>query len=102
MSEPDEVIFDAPVTKPVKAKKKTTKKVARPKAAVSQFSGLTKTACADGCNARGCVISGKPYCAHPTKGALQTGDMNNAAALKRLRDAREFLNIKIDPNRFKD
>jgi hypothetical protein len=87
--------------KPSKTKKKPVKKAA-PKAAVSQFAGLTKTACADGCNAKGCVISGKPYCAHPTKGALQTGDMNNAGALKRLRDAREYLGVRVDPNRFKD
>lgn len=100
MSEPDEVIFDAPVKrakKTAKAKKKTA-----PKAVASKFAGLTKTACADGCNAKGCVISGKSYCAHPTKGALQAGDMNDASALKRLRDAREFLGIRIDPNRFKD
>jgi hypothetical protein len=48
------------------------------------------------------VISGKPYCAHPTKGGLQTADMNNDAALKRLKAAREQLGVRVDPDRFKD
>jgi hypothetical protein len=103
MSEIEEVTFDAPAAKPGKSKKKVAKKrAAPPKAAVSQFAGLTKTACADGCNAKGCVISGKPYCAHPTKGGLQTTDMNDNAALKRLKAAREYLGVRIDPDRFKD
>lgn len=103
MSDTDEVTFDAPAAKTGKTKKKVAKKRATaPKAAVSQFTGLTKTACADGCNAKGCVISGKPYCAHPTKGGLQTGDMNDNAALKRLKSARDFLGVRIDPDRFKD
>lgn len=108
MSEADEVIFDAPAAKPAKtAKKKTAKKRAAParKEAKPQgvaFPGLTKTGCADGCNAKGCVISGKPYCAHPTKGGLQTVDMNSEAALKRLKAAREQLGVRIDPDRFKE
>lgn len=103
MSDADEVTFDAPAAKPGKTKKKAAKKrAAVPKEVVSKFAGLTKTACADGCNAKGCVISGRPYCAHPTKGGLQTVDMNDNAALKRLKDAREFLGVRIDPDRFKD
>jgi hypothetical protein len=107
MSETDEVTFDAPASKPMKPKKKAAKKRTasarkEPKAAGAQFPGLTKTGCADGCNAKGCVISGKPYCAHPTKGGLQTADMNNDAALRRLKAAREQLGVRIDPDRFKD
>lgn len=107
MSETDEVTFDAPASKPAKpAKKRAAKKrAAAPKKAAASgvaFPGLTKTGCADGCNAKGCVISGKPYCAHPTKGGLQTADMNNDAALKRLKAAREQLGVRIDPDRFKD
>lgn len=103
MSTPSEVTFDAPATKP--AKKKAKKRAAAPtakKAASATFAGLTRTGCADGCNAKGCVISGKPYCAHPTKGGLQTADMNDAGALKRLKAARDQLGVRVDPDRFKD
>jgi len=104
MSETDEVTFDAPATK--QTRKKAAKKRAaprkEPKADGVTYPGLTRTGCADGCNANGCVISGKPYCAHPTKGGLQTTDMNDTAALKRLRAARDQLGVRIDPERFKD
>jgi hypothetical protein len=69
--------------------------------ATAPFPGLTRTACADACNAAGCAISQKPYCAHPTKSGLQAVDMNNAAALKRLQNARDQIDVRLDPDRFK-
>jgi hypothetical protein len=107
MSTADEVIFDAAADKAAKpAKKKAAKKRAapsrkEPKPSVA-YPGLTRTGCADGCGPKGCVISGKAYCAHPTKGGLQTADMNDAAALKRLKTARDQLGVRVDPDRFKD
>lgn len=103
MSTTDEVNFDAPVKK--KAVKKAKAK-ARPAAAAREkpsapFPGLTRTACASACNAAGCAISGRNYCAHPTKGGLQAADMNNPAALKRLQDARDQIDVRLDPDRFK-
>lgn len=96
----EEVTFDAP------AKKKRAKKKAKPRAAAKvksdvSFPGLTRTVCADACNANGCSISGKSYCAHPTKGALHAADMSNPDALKRLQRARDQLGVRIDPDRFK-
>lgn len=32
------------------------------------FAGMTETNCCVGCDSEYCVISGKPYCAHPRKG----------------------------------
>ena len=59
---------------------------------MSDFVGLTATACADGCNAEGCVISGKPYCAHPRKGGLQRNELlDNSPAMKRVAAARRKL-----------
>jgi len=102
MSSTEEVTFEAP------AKKKPAKKARRRKAAAkpparsnAPFPGLTRTACANACSADGCAISGKPYCAHPTKGGLQAADMNNPAALKRIQSARDQLDVRLDPDRFK-
>lgn len=99
----DEVTFDAPEPKSTKKKpaKKKAKAVSVEKSS-EPFPGLTRTECADKCNVKGCAISGKPYCAHPTKGALRAEDMNDPAALKRIAAAREQLRIRIDPDRFKD
>lgn len=93
-----------------KPRKKTAKKgkgrkaAAKPAAAqpaAEPFPGLTRTGCADGCNANGCVISGKAYCAHPTKGGLHASELSNADAVKRLQRARDQLQVRIDPDRFK-
>lgn len=98
-----EVIFDAP------AKKKTAKKKAKPRAAAAPrdnrppapFPGLTRTVCADACSEKGCVISGKNYCAHPTKGGLQPTEMSDPGAKKRIQDARDQIDVRLDPDRFK-
>jgi hypothetical protein len=99
MSTTDEVNFDAPVPKKKAAKKKA--KVAAPAKSTAPFPGMTRTACADACNAKGCAISQKPYCAHPVKGGLQSADQNDPAALKRLERARAQLDVRLDPDRFK-
>ena len=99
MSDTDEVVFDAPAPKKKKQAKRA--KPQREAKGTEPFPGLTRTACANACNIKGCAISGKPYCAHPTKGGLHSVDMNNAAALRRLQNARDQLNVRIDPDRFK-
>jgi hypothetical protein len=53
------------------------------------FEGLTDTMCAAACNVDGCVLSGKPYCAHPRKGGLHRGQMQDADALRRVQQARD-------------
>lgn len=106
MSDVAEVTFDAPA-KPAKAKPRKKTKRARASAAPrderpsAPFPGLTRTACATACNIKGCAISGKPYCAHPTKGGLHADDMADRAALKRLMDARDQIDVRLDPDRFK-
>lgn len=102
MSEAPEVNFDAPVKKKT-TKKKTAKRAAAPKdkRPSAPFPGLTRTACADACNANGCAISGKNYCAHPTKGGLQPNEMGDPAALKRMQNARDQIDVRLDPDRFK-
>jgi hypothetical protein len=97
MNETPEVVFNAPPKKKKPAKKKS--KPAAPKN-TAPFAGMTHTACATACDAKTCVISGKPYCAHPTKGGLQYADQD-PAALKRLQAAREQIRVTIDPDRFK-
>lgn len=55
------------------------------------ITGISVTDCPKACNADGCVISGKPYCAHPRKGGLQAADQGNTAALERLQTAQKKL-----------
>jgi hypothetical protein len=97
----DEVIFDAPVKKKKPAKKAKSRAAVPDTRKAAPFPGLTRSACADACNAKACAISGKPYCAHPTKGGLQAADMSDNAALKRMQDARDQIDIRLDPDRFK-
>jgi hypothetical protein len=106
MSDAPEVNFEA--NEPAAGKNKKARKPPRRASfqkpdnkPAAPFPGLTRTACATACTAAGCVISGKPYCAHPTKGGLQTTDMGNPAALKRLQDARNQIDVRLDPDRFK-
>jgi hypothetical protein len=55
------------------------------------FDGLTTVNCCDDCGIEGCVISGKPYCAHPHKGGLHASEQQDPDALKRLRSAKALL-----------
>ena len=101
-----EVDFEAdakPSKKPVKKGRKPPRRASfqKPGKPAAPFPGLTRTQCATSCSATGCAISGKNYCAHPTKGGLQTGDMNDPAALKRLQAARDQIDVRLDPDRFK-
>jgi hypothetical protein len=101
MNEIEEVTFDAPVKKKKVAKKAKARAAAPAPKRTAPFPGLTRAACASACNANGCAISGRSYCAHPTKGGLQAVDMSNPAALKRIQDARDQLDVRLDPDRFK-
>lgn len=76
-----------------KAKKRRVKKAAvtKPPKAEGIYEGLTVSACCKGCNVDGCVISGKPYCAHPRKGGLHANDMQDSRALRRAQDAARVL-----------
>ncbi len=96
------------VIKPIiKSKRKYTRRkkiIARAPPVVpkptAEFAGLTVTDCAKGCSPAGCVISGRGYCAHPRKGALQAIDMQNVEALARLNRARKQLGINAVEQRF--
>lgn len=98
-TETPEVNFDAPVKK-TKKKGRAAKTAAAAKP-TAVFPGLTRTACAAACNAKSCAISHKPYCAHPTKGGLQSIDQSDPAALKRVQAARDQIDVRLDPDRFK-
>lgn len=69
---------------------------AAPRAAAKpdEFAGITTVACCTACDATRCVISGRPYCAHPYKGGLQGTDLHNAAATNRLNAAKKMLGKK--------
>lgn len=100
----EEVMFEAPAKKKVVKKRKAApaKKAAPASSKPSApFPGLTRTACTDACNAKGCAISGSVYCAHPCKGGLQANEMGDPVALKRLQSARDQIDVRLDPDRFK-
>jgi hypothetical protein len=66
----------------------------RPAAApadVPEFLGLSSEECAVDCCLENCVISGKPYCAHPRKSGLQAIDKGNPEAMRRYNRARKSL-----------
>jgi hypothetical protein len=84
------------IVKKKTVKKKVKRKATKPTAAAKPpasgpFAGLTVTDCCDGCDAMGCVISGKSYCGHPRKGGLQSREIQDPAALKRLQRAKRIL-----------
>jgi len=85
----------APAKKKVKAKVKAKKRQAAPAEILAPadgiYTGLTVADCCDACNADGCVISGKPYCAHPRKGGLHSAQISDPAALKRLNHSKRIL-----------
>ena len=76
-----------------KPQKKPVRKAAAPVTAKPNiYGGMTVSECPKGCNADGCVISEKPYCAHPRKGGLQMTDLaNNRPAVERLKEAQKIL-----------
>lgn len=87
-----------PATKPRRRKKRAAATAAKPKAP-PLFARLTANDCCGGCKAEACVISGKPYCAHPFKGGLQGRDMANDEAVKRMEWAKKMLGkakVKLD------
>lgn len=91
---------DTPAT-PVPAKPK--RKLSKRRAAAakhltlvksSDYDGMTKVKCADGCRPDRCVVSHIGYCAHPAKGELQASQMHDAKAIARLAEAKEFIRVK--------
>jgi len=92
---------ETPVETPKKKPRKKPRRASFQKpAAKVAFPGLTDNFCATACNKGGCVISGRDYCGHPYKGALQTADMGNAAALNRLAQARKQLKMAVVDKQF--
>lgn len=87
---------------PKPKRKASRRKAAAPRAPrpSNEYAGMTVTACASGCNASGCVVSGQPYCAHPAKGGLQGKDAGNPALLARIAAAKKVVGKqKIDPDK---
>lgn len=92
----DTTVIEAPAKrKPARRKKARRARRATPAvkavAMPGELAGLTNTACPLECSAKGCVISGKPYCGHPRKGGLQGADMIDPAALDRAQRAKTAL-----------
>lgn len=92
---------------PARPKRKPQKKQvrkARPAPAADKpdiYAGMTVADCPKGCNADGCVISGKPYCAHPRKGGLHMTDLaTNRPAIERLKEAQKILATSDATKRF--
>lgn len=84
--------------KPAKKKRavRRNKVASVPRAAAKEktpniYAGMTVKDCCIDCNAERCVISGKPYCAHPRKGGLHPVEMGDQAALRRRKEAENIL-----------
>jgi len=79
--------------------KKRPKRRPAPRLAAAQkadkFAGLTVKDCCAACDVDTCVISGKPYCAHPRKGGLHPAEMSDHGALTRRKDAEKRLRDQL-------
>ena len=65
------------------------------------LAGLTVKDCPKACTAEECVISGKPYCAHPRKGGLQMASQHSdTEAIDRLNKAQKKLAVADATDRF--
>jgi hypothetical protein len=62
--------------------------------APNQLAGITRDQCATACNRDGCVISGKPHCAHPMKGGLPIQLLNDRPIQEAFDNACTALGIK--------
>ena len=103
--EPDTAVPSVSI--PARSKRKPQKKPvrkAKPAAPAPKpdiYAGMTVSECPKGCNEDGCVISGKPYCAHPRKGGLHMTDLaNNRPAIDRLKEAQKMLATTDATKRF--
>lgn len=87
----------APVKKTVKKRKakKRAALAAVPKSDTGPYAGLTVAACCKACGIDGCVISGKPYCAHPRKGGLHPEEMHDPDAMRRAQGAQRLLGEQL-------
>ncbi len=90
MTDSEEVKTSAPAKKKRKVQKRAAP-APKQKAEASPFAGLTVSDCCMACNANGCVISGKSYCAHPRKGGLHAAEMHDDGAMRRRRAAERYL-----------
>lgn len=89
---------ETPVVAPKKKRKAAKKRaaaVAAPKSVAGIYAGMTVKDCCTGCNERACVISGKPYCAHPRKGGLHVAEQQDSGALARRRSAEKTLGKQL-------
>lgn len=85
-----------PAPTPKKKRKAAKKRTApAPKVAEGIYAGLTVHDCCKACNANGCVISGKSYCAHPRKGGLHAAEQQDDGAMRRRRDAERLLGKRL-------
>ena len=66
-----------------------------PKAESTPYAGITVSDCCEACNKDGCIISGRPYCAHPRKGGLHSSQMQDNPAMRRLNEAKRILGKKM-------
>jgi hypothetical protein len=65
------------------------------------LTGLTVKDCPKSCTGEECVISGKPYCAHPRKGGLQMAiHATDTEAIERLNKAQKKLAVADATDRF--
>jgi hypothetical protein len=65
------------------------------------LTGLSVRDCPKACTAEECVISGKPYCAHPRKGGLQmAAQAGDTEAIDRLHKAQKKLAVADATDRF--
>jgi hypothetical protein len=60
---------------------------------MADFKGMTRLACPAACNAEACVITERPFCAHPCMGGLQPALQTDPGAVARFGEACRVVGI---------
>jgi hypothetical protein len=60
---------------------------------MTDFTGMTRLACPAGCKADSCVITQRPFCAHPCLGGLQPALQSDPGAVLRFTQACKVVGI---------
>ena len=65
--------------------------LAMKKTTAADFDDITANECPQACVAERCVISGKPYCAHPFKGGPLGVDISDHAVIARIAAVKKII-----------
>ncbi len=61
---------------------------------MTDFTGMTRSECPAGCSAERCIITERPFCAHPRGSGLQESFKSDPGVIERYAEACKALGIQ--------